>query len=93
MFIHISTYVMEQGSLIQVIEYETEKASKNIDKGADELEKARELQIKALKKKTYILIILLIVLGKFLILANYSNLSLIPSFRCVSIYSTCDLKN
>jgi t-SNARE complex subunit (syntaxin) len=57
------------GSLIQVIEYETENASKNVDKGADELEKARELQIKALKKKTYILIILLIVLG--IVLADF----------------------
>lgn len=64
MFVHLSTYVMEQGSLIQVIEYETENASRNVDKGADELEKARELKIKALKKKTYILIILSIVLGK-----------------------------
>jgi t-SNARE complex subunit (syntaxin) len=63
MFLDISTYVMEQGSLIQVIEYETENASTYVDKGGSELEKARELQIKALKKKTYILIILLIVLG------------------------------
>jgi t-SNARE complex subunit (syntaxin) len=63
MFFQISTYVMEQGSLIQVIEYETENATTYVDKGGSELEKARELQIKALKKKTYILIILLIVLG------------------------------
>ncbi|XP_070502583.1 syntaxin-4-like [Chironomus tepperi] len=63
MFFHISTYVMEQGSLIQVIEYETENATNYVDKGADQLDKARELQIKALKKKTYILFILLIVLG------------------------------
>lgn len=63
MFFNIATFVMEQGSLIQVIEYETENAIMNVDKGADELEKARELQIKALKKKTYILIILLIILG------------------------------
>lgn len=54
---------MEQGSMIQVIEYEVERAQGNVDKGADELDKARELQIKALKKKTYILIILLIILG------------------------------
>lgn len=59
----ISSLVMEQGSMIQVIEYEVERAQGNVDKGADELDKARELQIKALKKKTYILIILLIILG------------------------------
>jgi t-SNARE complex subunit (syntaxin) len=67
MFVHVSTFVMEQGSLIQIIEYETENAQQNVDKGADELEKARELQIKALKKKTYILIILAIILGEILI--------------------------
>ena len=63
MFNQISSLVMEQGSMIQVIEYEVERAQGNVDKGADELDKARELQIKALKKKTYILIILLIILG------------------------------
>lgn len=63
MFIQISTLVMEQGSLIQVIEYETESALQNVDKGADQLEKARELQIKALKKKTCILIWLAVALG------------------------------
>jgi t-SNARE complex subunit (syntaxin) len=63
MFISISTLVMEQGSLIQVIEYETENALQNVDKGADQLDKARELQIKALKKKTCILIWLAIILG------------------------------
>lgn len=63
MFVQISTLVMEQGSLIQVIEYETENALQNVDKGADQLEKARELQIKALKKKTCILIWLAVILG------------------------------
>lgn len=63
MFFQISSYVMEQGSLIQVIEYETENALNNVDRGGTELEDARRLQIKALKKKTYILLILLIVLG------------------------------
>lgn len=63
MFVQISTLVMEQGSLIQVIEYETESAIHNVDKGADQLEKARELQIKALKKKTCILIWLAVILG------------------------------
>lgn len=68
MFIQISTLVMEQGSLIQVIEYETENAIQNVDKGADQLEKARELQIKALKKKTCILIWLAIILGVLIII-------------------------
>jgi len=68
MFIQISSLVMEQGSLIQVIEYETENALQNVDKGADQLEKARELQIKALKKKTCILIWLAIILGVLIII-------------------------
>jgi t-SNARE complex subunit (syntaxin) len=63
MFMQISSFVMEQGSLIQVIEYETEQALLNVDKGAEELDQARELQIKALKKKTCILIWLAIVLS------------------------------
>lgn len=63
MFNDITLLIMEQGSLIQVIEYETEKALQNVDKGADQLEKARELQIKALKKKTCILIWLAIILA------------------------------
>lgn len=67
MFIQISSLVMEQGSLIQVIEYETESALQNVDKGADQLEKARELQIKALKKKTCILIWLTIILAVLII--------------------------
>lgn len=75
MFLHISTYVMEQGSLIQVIEYETESALHNVDKGGSELEKARDLKIKALKKKTYILIILLVALGKELKILTKKNYS------------------
>lgn len=65
-FIQINLHVMEQGSMIQVIEYEVERAQMNVEKGEEELDKARELQIKALKKKTYILIILLIILGKII---------------------------
>jgi len=65
MFVQISTLVLEQGSLIQVIEYETENALQNVDKAGENLEKARELQIKALKKKTCILIWVTVVLGNF----------------------------
>lgn len=72
MFIQISTLVMEQGSLIQVIEYETENALQNVDKGADQLEKARELQIKALKKKTCILIWLTIILGVLILILLFA---------------------
>ena len=68
MFIQISSLVMEQGSLIQVIEYETENALQNVDKGADQLDKARELQIKALKKKTCILIWLAIIFGVLIVI-------------------------
>ena len=64
--------VMEQGSLIQVIEYETESALHNVDKGADQLEKARELQIKALKKKTCILIWLSIILAVLILILLFS---------------------
>lgn len=72
MFVQISTLVMEQGSLIQVIEYETENALQNVDKGADQLEKARELQIKALKKKTCILIWLAIILAVVIAILLFS---------------------
>lgn len=72
MFVQISTLVMEQGSLIQVIEYETENALQNVDKGADQLEKARELQIKALKKKTCILIWLTVILGVLILILLFS---------------------
>lgn len=72
MFVQISTLVMEQGSLIQVIEYETENALQNVDKGADQLEKARELQIKALKKKTCILIWLAAILGVLIVILLFT---------------------
>ena len=68
MFVQMSTLVLEQGSLVHAIEFETERAGKNVDKGADELDKARELQIKALKKKSYILIILIMILILILII-------------------------
>lgn len=72
MFLQVSTLVMEQGSLIQVIEYETENALQNVDKGADQLEKARELQIKALKKKTCILIWLTVILGVLILILLFT---------------------
>jgi len=88
---------IHSGSLIQVIEYETENASKNVDKGADELEKARELQIKALKKKTYILIILLIVLGNglidFLLFFFPNSILILFHFRCDSFDTFDNIRN
>lgn len=78
MFIQINLHVMEQGSMIQVIEYEVERAQTNVEKGEEELDKARELQIKALKKKTYILIILLIIFGELPKL-NYLDINLFIS--------------
>ena len=48
-FLQISKLVSEQGNLIQVVEYHSEQATFNVDKGAENLEKARVLQIKALK--------------------------------------------
>lgn len=42
--------------LFKVIEYETEQALLNVDKGADELEGARELRKKA-KKKCFLIAI------------------------------------
>lgn len=56
LFLQVSTLVMEQGALIQVVEYHAQVASMNVEKGGEQLEKARELQIQALKKKTCILI-------------------------------------
>ena len=56
MFHDLSLLVFEQGNLIQVVEYHAQVASMNVEKGGEQLEEARELQIKALKKKTCILI-------------------------------------
>uniref|UniRef100_A0A182MEK6 t-SNARE coiled-coil homology domain-containing protein n=1 Tax=Anopheles culicifacies TaxID=139723 RepID=A0A182MEK6_9DIPT len=56
MFLRISTLVMEQGSLVQVIEYHAQQATLNTDHGAHQLQKAREYQIKTLKKRTCLLI-------------------------------------
>ncbi|XP_055617046.1 syntaxin-4-like [Toxorhynchites rutilus septentrionalis] len=64
LFVRISTLVMEQGSLVQVIEYHAQQASMNTDHGTQQLEKARENKIKALKKKSclYIWVIVILVL-------------------------------
>ncbi|XP_049300418.1 syntaxin-4 [Anopheles funestus] len=56
MFVRISSLVMEQGSLVQVIEYHAQQATLNTDHGAHQLQKAREYKIKALKKRTCLLI-------------------------------------
>lgn len=40
---------MEQGELVQVVEYHAQQASTNVDKAEKQLEKARELKIKSLK--------------------------------------------
>ncbi|CAO1337598.1 unnamed protein product [Diamesa serratosioi] len=68
LFLQISKLVSEQGNLIQVVEYHSEQATFNVDKGADNLEKARVLQIKALKKKTCILIWVTSILGALIII-------------------------
>lgn len=52
LFIKISTLVMEQGELVQVVEYHAQQASTNVDKAEKQLEKARELKIKSLKVST-----------------------------------------
>ncbi|XP_050071659.1 syntaxin-4 [Anopheles maculipalpis] len=56
MFVRISSLVMEQASLVQVIEYHAQQATLNTDHGAHQLQKAREYKIKALKKRTCLLI-------------------------------------
>lgn len=68
LFVRISTLVMEQGSLVQVIEYHAQQASLNADHGAHQLEKARVYKLKALKKKTWILMWVVIVLAVLVLL-------------------------
>lgn len=68
LFVKISTLVMEQGSLVQVIEYHAQQASLNADHGAHQLEKAREYKLKALKKKTWLLMWVVIVLAVLVLL-------------------------
>ncbi|XP_058118083.1 syntaxin-4-like [Anopheles ziemanni] len=68
MFVRISSMVMEQGSLVQVIEYHAQQATLNTDHGAHQLQKAREYKIKALKKRTCILIWVSTILAVLLIL-------------------------
>ncbi|XP_053681835.1 syntaxin-4 [Sabethes cyaneus] len=68
LFVRISTLVMEQGSLVQVIEYHAQQALMNTDHGAHQLEKAREYKLKAMKKKTCILIWVVVVLSVLVLL-------------------------
>ncbi|KAJ6637258.1 Syntaxin-4 [Pseudolycoriella hygida] len=62
MFLRISTLVMEQNALIQVVEYHAQTASINVDKGTGELEQAKDLKIKATKKKFWIIFWIILVL-------------------------------
>ncbi|XP_055586042.1 syntaxin-4 isoform X2 [Uranotaenia lowii] len=68
LFVRISTLVMEQGSLVQVIEYHAQQALLNADHGAHQLEKAREYKIKAMKKKTWLLIWVIVALVVLILL-------------------------
>lgn len=68
LFVRISTLVMEQASLVQVIEYHALQASMNTDHGAAQLEKAREYKLKAMKKKTCLLIWVIVVLSVLVLL-------------------------
>ncbi|XP_058813632.1 syntaxin-4 isoform X2 [Topomyia yanbarensis] len=68
LFVRISTLVMEQGSLVQVIEYHAQQATLNTDHGAHQLEKARIYKLKAMKKKTCIIIWVVIILSVLVLL-------------------------
>ncbi|GAB0097338.1 Syntaxin-4 [Sergentomyia squamirostris] len=62
MFLRISTLVMEQSARIQVIEFHAQQTGINVEKGGENLGKARELKIKTLRKKTCLLIWLAVAL-------------------------------
>ncbi|XP_055301093.1 syntaxin-4 [Sitodiplosis mosellana] len=62
MFLRISALVIEQSPLISQIEYFAHQATLNIDKGAEKLEKAREMKIKRMKWKIWFLFWLTIIL-------------------------------
>ncbi|XP_058442949.1 syntaxin-4 isoform X2 [Malaya genurostris] len=68
LFVRISTLVMEQGSLVQVVEYHAQQALLNTDHGAHQLEKARIYKLKAMKKKTCLIIWVVIVLSVLVLL-------------------------
>lgn len=72
LFVKISTLVMEQGAMIQVVEYHAQQATINVEEGAEKLEKARELKIKSLKKKTCILIWVSVVLFILVVLLAFA---------------------
>lgn len=72
LFVKISTLVMEQGAMIQVVEYHAQQATLNVEEGAEQLEKARELKIKALKKKTCILIWVSVILSILVIILAFA---------------------
>lgn len=55
MFMRIAALVVEQSSLIQVVEYHAQQATFNVDRGNDQLEKARDNKMKWLKRKTMLL--------------------------------------
>lgn len=46
--IHSSQFCL-QSSLVQVVEYHAQQASMRLDKGTEELEKARDHKVKSLK--------------------------------------------
>lgn len=51
LFIRIQNLVLEQNDRIQMVEFHAQQATINVDKGADNLDKARELKKKAMKCK------------------------------------------
>lgn len=68
MFLRISALVMEQSSLVQVVEYHAQQATLNVDRGNDQLEKARDHKVKWLKRKTWLLCGLCAVLFLFVLI-------------------------
>lgn len=72
MFIKISTLVMEQGAMIQVVEYHAQQATLNVEYGADQLEKAREKKIKRLKTKSCILIWVAVILSLLVLILLFA---------------------
>uniref|UniRef100_A0A0K8TNM0 Putative snare protein syntaxin 1 n=1 Tax=Tabanus bromius TaxID=304241 RepID=A0A0K8TNM0_TABBR len=62
LFLRIQNLVMEQSERIQVVEYHAQQASVRVDRGTENLEKARSLKQKALKCKTCLIISVIVVL-------------------------------
>ncbi|KAH8397917.1 hypothetical protein KR222_006417, partial [Zaprionus bogoriensis] len=71
LFMRIQTLVMEQSETIQRVEFHANQASLYTDKGANELDKAKEYQKKARKRKIMLITILVVLVVVLVLVGIY----------------------